>query len=209
MLEGFAREAYAKGNYAYPIDTSAIAYAKRALALDPFDSYSKDLLENSVTGGKYRAQQALNSKDFSTAHRVANALDKLLPGRKDIAQLQQSIHSAESAVRETPQEPAPVAGFPAYHLHSDKVPTDHGPYCLGTLGVVSGHVKFVGNMASNGEDVHTLDFACSEIKEIKKNARVAARQGGFHVRTRTGNFNFAPLDYSLSHMSDLASACWQ
>ena len=208
-LQNLAREAYAKGAYAVPLDSSAINYAKRVLALAPNDDYAKTILETSVNGGKYQTQQALQAKDFATAHRVANALAQLLPGRHDIAELQKDAdlaEKAEEAARRPPPVAAPILSFRAYHMHSDKAPADKGPYCLGTLSVLGGRIKFAGESASDGQ-VHNLEFACSAAREIKRNARVAARQGGFHIRTASSNTNFVPEDALPSHVSALTLAC--
>jgi hypothetical protein len=208
-LQNLAREAYARGAYAEPLDSSAVNYAKRVLALAPNDEYAKTLIENSVNGGKYQAQQAVQAKNFATAHRVANALAQLLPARNDIKELQSDVdiaEKAEEAARRPPPVAAPILSFRAYHMHSDKAPADKGPYCLGTLSVLGGRIRFVGESASDGQ-VHNLEFACSEAREIKKNARVAARQGGFHIRTASSNTNFAPEDSSPARVSALAGAC--
>ncbi len=207
-MQNLARAAYAKGAYAEPLDSSAINYAKRVLALSPNDNYARAILENGVNGGKYQAQQAIQAKDFTAAHRVANALAQLLPGRNDIKELQRDVDIAEKAEEAARRPPpaAPILSFRAYHMHSEKAPADKGPYCLGTLSVLGGRIKFVGESASDGQ-VHNLEFACSEAREIKKNARVAARQGGFHVRTATSNNNFAPEDSSPARASALAAAC--
>lgn len=208
-LQNLAREAYARGNYAEPADSSAIAYCKRVLELAPNDEYARTILENSVNGGKYRAQQAIQAKDFATARQVANALDRLLPGRGDIAELQKDVEfaeKAEEAARRPPPAPVPVVSFRAYHMHTDKAPADQGPYCLGTLSVLGGRIKFVGKSASDGQ-VHNLEFTCSEAREIKRNARVAAKQGGFHIRTASSNTNFVPEDALPIHAARLTTAC--
>jgi hypothetical protein len=179
------------------------------LALAPNDEYSSTLLEYSVNGGKYQAQQAIQAKDFAAAHRIASALDQVLPGRKDIAELQKDIEIAEKAdeaARRAPVAPVAAVSFRAYHMHSEKSPADKGPYCLGTLSVAGSQVRFAGESASDNQ-VHKLEFACADIREIKKNARVAARQGGFHIRTSSSNTNFAPEDSSPAHVSALAAAC--
>ncbi len=231
-LQNLARDAYKKADYAVPVQTSAIAYSKQVLVLDPSNNSSRTLLAKSVSGGKYQVQQALKHKDFAKAHRVANAMGQLLPGRKDIAQLQQQVRTAErgaAAPRSQKAAPQPKAvarqkaapqqktaahpkavpkvSFTAYHLHSGKAPADHGPYCLGILSVSGHHLKFSGRSASPGQKVHKLDFACSDVREIKKNTRIASRQGGFRVRTVSAKLNFAPRDSSLTHVSALASAC--
>lgn len=209
-LQNLAREAYARGAYAEPSDSSAITYAKRVLALSPDDNYAKTILENSVNGGKYQAQQALQAKNFAVAHRIANALAQLLPGRNDIVELQRDIEltekAEEAARRPPPAAQVPVLSFRAYHMHSEKAPADRGPYCLGTLSVLGGRIKFVGQSASDGQ-VHNLEFACSEAREIKRNARVAAKQGGFHIRTPSANTNFVPEDALANHATAVANAC--
>jgi len=207
-LRNLAREAYIRGEYAQPAESCAINYAKGVLALAPNDDYAKTILENSVNGGKYQAQQAIQAKDFATAHRVANALAQLLPGRNDIKELQKDVDLAEKAdeaAHRPPPAPVAAVSFRAYHMHSEKAPADKGPYCLGTLSVVGSQVRFAGESASDSQ-VHKLEFACAEVREIKKNARVAARQGGFHIRT-SSNTNFAPQDSSPAHVSALAAAC--
>ena len=208
-VQNLAREAYAKGNYAEPRDTSAIAYSKQALALDPANDYSRTLLESSIKGGKYQVQQAISSKDFTTAHRIADVLAQLLPGESAVADLKAELASAEKADEESRrarQVPAAVLSFRVYHMHSGKAPGDKGPYCRGTLSVVAGRLKYVGETTQDGQ-VHSFDFACSEVLEVKKNFRVASRENGFHVRTASSNINFAPEDASVSHISALASAC--
>jgi len=208
-VQNLAREAYAKGNYAEPRDTSAIAYSKQALALDPANDYSRTLLESSIKGGKYQVQQAISSKDFTTAHRIADLLAQLLPGESAVADLKAELASAEKADEESRrarQVPAAVLSFRVYHMHSGKAPGDNGPYCRGTLSVVAGRLKYVGETAPDGQ-VHSFDFACSEVLEVKKNFRVASRENGFHVRTASSNINFVPEDASVSHISALASAC--
>ncbi len=207
-LENLARDAYTKANYAAPVEVSAIAYSKRVLALDPSNNYSRTLLENSVIGGKYQAYQALKRKDFATARRVANAMAQLLPGRKDIAELQQEIRTREkAATAPNRQEALAKVSFRAYHMHSDKAPADRGPYCVGFLSVVAHHLKFAADWATYGEQLHTLTFACSDVREIKRNLRVASHQAGFHVHTASGNINFAPQDSLATHISEVASAC--
>lgn len=203
------RDAYAKGNYAEPLVANSIALSKQILALDPANSYAQTLLEDSANGGKYQVQQAIFQKDFAAAHRIADALAQLLPGRRDIAGLKEDIASAERADAEArrPKPAAPLVAFRAYHMHSDKAPEDNGPYCLGMLSVVAGHLKFVGQSASEGQQIDTLDIACSEVREIKKNARVASRQNGFHVRTGSTNINFVPADSIAAYVAALAFAC--
>lgn len=207
-LQELAREAYAKGNYAVPVNASVIAYAKRVLAIDPADNYSMALLENGVEGGRYQAQQALARKDFATAHRVADALAQLLPGRKDIAGLKEDIAAAEGTpeAARRPQQSAPTLSFRVYHMHARKAPADHGPYCLGLMSVTASRLKFTAESASDGK-LHNLEFACSDVREIKKNARVASRQGGFHVHTDSAHFNFVPEDPSAAILPALSSAC--
>jgi hypothetical protein len=92
-------------------------------------------------------------------------------------------------------------------MHSEKAPADNGPYCLGMLSVAGGHLKFVGQSASQGQRIDTLDIPCSEVREIKKNARVASRQNGFHVRTASTNINFVPEDSIAAYFAALAFAC--
>lgn len=208
-LQNQARDAYAKGNYVEPVATNSIALSKQVLALDPANSYAKTLLEDSANGGKYQVQQAIVQKDFVAAHRVADALAQLLPGRRDIAGLKEDIASAERADAEArrPKPAAPLVAFRAYHMHSEKAPADHGPYCLGMLSVAAGHLKFLGQSGSEGQRIDTLDIACSEVREIKKNARVASRQNGFHVRTASTNINFVPENSIAAYVSALAFAC--
>jgi hypothetical protein len=204
-LQTLARDAYAKGNYAEPVAANAISYAKQVLALDAGNDYARTILENSVNGGKYQTQQAILRKDFSAARRVADAMAKLLPERRDVVELKEDIASAERAAQR-PKAPTPTISFRADHLHADKAPADNGPYCRGSLSVLAGRLKFVGETATDGK-THTFDLACSDIGEIKKNSRLASRQNGFHVRTPATNINFVPEDSSAAHISALASAC--
>ena len=207
-LETLAREAYTKGNYAEPPTANAITYAKQVLALDAGNDYARTILENSVNGGKYQMQQAIARKDFPNARRIADALAKLLPERRDVVELTEDIASAERAdqAAQRPKAPTPTVSFRADHLHTDKAPADNGPYCQGSLSILEGRLKFVGETATDGK-THTFDFACSDIREIKKNSRLASRQNGFHVRTPATNINFVPEDSSAAHISSLASAC--
>ena len=208
-LQNLAREAYAKANYVEPGDANAIAYLKQALALDPSNAYTRTLLEDSVKGGKYQVQQAILRKDFTTAHRISDELAQLLPGESAVADLKADLASAEKAEEESrraKQVPTAVLMMRVYHLHSGKGPGDKGPYCLGKLSVVAGRLKYVGETASDGQ-VHSFDFACSEVREVKKNARLASRENGFHVRTASSNINFVPEEPSGSLIPALASAC--
>jgi len=208
-LQNLARDAYAKGNFAEPFETCAIAYAGKVLELDPADSYAKSLFENSVNGGKYQVLQAIVRKDFAAAHRTADALNRLLPGRADLAELKTDIANAEKAEAESRRRKevaAPVLSFRVYHMHSGKAPADKGPYCRGTLSVVDGRLKYVAETALD-QQLHHFEFACSEVREVKKNFRVASRENGFHVRTATTNINFVPEDSSGSHITELAAAC--
>ena len=208
-LQNLAREAYAKGNYAEPRDACAIAYAKQALVLDPSNNYTWTLFEDSIKGGKYQVQQAIVSKDFATAHRIADVLGQLLAGGSGVADLKADIASAEKAEEESrhaKQVPVATLSFRVYHMHSGKAPGDKGSYCRGTLSVVAGRLKYVGETAQDGQ-VHSFDFACSEVLEVKKNFRVASRENGFHVRTASSNINFVPEDASASHIPALASGC--
>ncbi len=212
-LQNLAREAYIKGHYAEPVSSSAIAYSKRVLEVEPTDSYSRTLLENSVKGGKYQVQQALGRRDFGRARRVASALAQLLPGRKDVAALKEDIVSAERGVRAPPaskpvQPAAPQISFRVYHMHATKAPSERGPYCLGNLSVVLHGLKFAGVSASD-HHVHNFEFDCADVKEIKKNSRVASKQRGFHIRTGSANFNFAPVDANAPSLTALASVCSQ
>ena len=207
-LQKLAHDAYAKGNYAEPPAGNAITYAKQVLALDPANDYAKTLLENSVNGGKYQVQQAIARKDFPGARRAADTLAQLVPERRDVAELKEDIASAERADQEArrPKAPVPQVSFRADHMHTDKAPVDDGPFCRGTLSVVAGRLKFASETATDGK-THSFDLACSDIREIKKNSRVASRQNGFHVRTAATNLNFVPGDSSATHISELASAC--
>ena len=213
-LENQARDAYKKTHYVLPIDSSALAYSKRALALDPSNNYSRMMLRSSIDGGKDQVRQALKRKDFAQAHRLANAMAQLQPGREDVAKLKQDISIAEGGAtgahrqKAVPSQKAVrTVSFSAYHLHGKKAPADQGPYCLGVLSLNGDHLKFSGQSASKGEKVHKFDIACSDVREIKKNARIASRQGGFHIRTASATINFAPRDSSPAHISALASAC--
>ena len=207
-LQTLARDAYSKGNYAEPAAANAITYAKQVLALDPGNDYAKTILENSVNGGKYQTQQAIARKDFAGARRAADALAKVLPERRDVVELEEDIASAERAdqAARRPKAPIPTVSFRAYHLHTNTAPADNGPFCQGSLSILEGRLKFVGETATDGK-THSFDLACSDIREIKKNSRLASRQNGFHVRTGKTTINFVPDDSSTSHLSALASAC--
>lgn len=208
-LTSQARDAYARGNYALPLDSSAIAYSKKVLALDPTDGPSKRMIEDSVKAGKDKVAQALGRGDFAGAQRLADALAQLLPGRSDVTGLKDQIAAAQraaAAVTKPKSAGPPLLAFRLYHMHSDKAPADKGPYCLGTMSVGGSHFNFAAESTSDGK-VHNLEFSCSEIRDIKKNARVASHQGGFHIRTHSGNFNFAPQDSSVAVVPALNTAC--
>lgn len=197
--------------YALPSDSSAIAYSKRALAVSPGDDYSAKMLENSVAKGKEQVHRAIAAKDFAQAHRVANAMSSLLPDRSDVAALKGDIVAAERAQAAARRPPSPAVATPSvsyrvYHMHTDKSPADNGPNCTGTLSVTGNTMKFVGQSATAGQP-HNFEFVCAEIKEIKKNRRVASHENGFHVRTVSDNYNFVPLDSSPLLAAALSSAC--
>ena len=207
-LQNLALQACAKGNYAEPRDANAIVYSQQALALDPSNAYTRTILENSIKGGVYQVHQSILSKDFTAAHRVADVLAQLLPGESAVAELRADLARAEKAEEESrtaSQAPAPVLSFGVRHMHSGKATGDKGSYCQGTLSVVGGRLKYVGETALDGQ-VHSFDFACSEL-EVKKNSRVAFWEKGFHVRTASSNITFVPEDGSASHIRALAAAC--
>ena len=203
-LASLAAAAYSEGKYAEPVDASAIAYSKQVLARDANNENAKSILENSVQGGIYQSQQALKQRDFRTARRVANALSELLPGRSDIDALRQDISIAEQG--ETARGPVEAVRFRVYHLHSGRAPANDGPYCLGILSIAGGHLKFAAESTSDAE-LHTIEFSCSEVRNIRKNRRLASRQGGFHVRTQSANYNFAPENSSVAPVPGLQNAC--
>jgi hypothetical protein len=205
-LQNLAREAYGAGNYVEPQDASAITYSKSVLGLDPRNGYAKTLLENSVQGGKYQVDQAIIRKDFAAAHRLADALAQLMPGRADIAELEEDISTAEKTERHPALAAVPLVSFKVIHMHSNKAPTSGGPFCKGTLSVSGQHLKFIADSASDGHP-HNLDFACSDVREIKPNTHVAARQGAFHVRTSSGNYNFVPENGFTGVVPALTAAC--
>ncbi len=205
-LYDLAREACAKGNYVEPEEESAVAYAKRALVLDPKDEYAKELLELGVHGGKYQVDQAIKSKDFVTAHRVATAMAQLLPGRNDIVEKQRDVTDAEArdaAARRPKVAPTPIViSVRVFHLHSGK---PQGPHCEGSLSVSGGRMTFAPESATDGQ-MHRMSFACSQIQEIKKNSRFLGHRDDFHVRTASGDENFLPEQSSFD-ISALQSAC--
>ena len=206
-LQNLALEACANGKFAEPQDSSAIAYAQRALALDPSNEQTRTILETSIKSGESQVRQSILSKDFTTAHRVADVLAQLLPGEGSVADLRADLARAEKAQEESRranQAPTPVLSFRVYHMHSGKA-GDKGSYCRGTLTVVAGRLKYVGENSPDGQ-VHSFDFACSEV-EVKKSSRVAFWEKGFHVRTPSGNISFVPEDGSASHLRALAAAC--
>ena len=207
-LQTLARDAYAKRNYAEPPASSAINYAKQVLALDAGNDYAKTILNDSVEGGKYQMQQAIARKDFAGARRVADAMAKLLPERRDVAELEEDIASAErlDQAPPPPKAPTPTVSFRVFHLHTDRGPADNGPYCHGSLMVLTERLKFVGETATDGK-THSFDLACSDIREIKKNSSLISHRVGFHVRTASTNNNFVPENSSAAHLSSLAAAC--
>ena len=207
-LQNLARDAYGKSNFAEPSGASAIGYLTQALAIDPNDDYSKKLLQNAVDGGTYQVQQAIAKKDFVTAQRLADEMAQLLPGRKEAEGLKEDVASAQRA-EEAAHRPPPVTpqvSVHVMHMHTDKPPADKGPYCEGTLIVIGGHLKFAAQSATDGQ-THQFDVACSDVREVKKNSRVASHQGGFHVKTTGTNYNFVPAEAGTSPVPALASAC--
>jgi serine/threonine protein kinase len=206
-LYNLAQEAYKKNNYVEPQEQSVIYYAKRALALDPNSAYAKQLLETGVQGGKYQVEQAIKSKDFVSAHRVANAMAQLLPGRNDIAERQKDIADYEAAdakahrPKPTPA-PTPIISVLVFHPHSNK---PQGPYCQGTLSVIGGRMNYTPESATDGK-MHPMSFACSDILEIKKNPHVLGHHDDFHLHTTSGDVTFLP-QHPPFDISALQSAC--
>ena len=204
-LYNLAQEAYKKGNYVEPQEQNVIYYAKRALALDPNDAYAKNLLETGVQGGKYEVEQAIKSKDLSTAHRVVNAMLQLLPGRNDIVERARDVadYEAAEAKAKRPKPPAPpILSVLVFHLHSGK---PQGPYCQGTLSVSGGRMSYAPQSASDG-NMHPMTFACSDVQEIKKNPHAFGHHDDFHLRTASGDVNFVP-QHPPFDISLLESAC--
>ena len=205
-LYNLAREAYSKGNYVEPQEASAIAYAKRALALNSKDPYAQQLLEVAVQGGKYQVDQAIKSKDFVTAHRVVNAMAQLLPDRNDISERQKDVTDAEAAYTRAnrPKVAAgPVLSFQVFHLHSTKA---QGSHCQGSLSVSAGVMSYTPVSTTDGTK-HPMSFPCSTIQEIKKNSHFLAHRDDFHVSTASGaTVNFLPEQSSFD-ISALQSAC--
>jgi hypothetical protein len=201
-LQTDALEAYKKGSYVEPPGESAIEYSKQVLALHPGDEWAIDLINRSVTAVKWEVRQAIQSKDFGTAHRKTNALRQLLPNHADdVAELEEDIAKAES--------PKPVAALPAAppviqiqvrHLHADKT------YCRGTLSVSGHQMKFVGESTTGGQ-AHQLTFACSGILDINRDRELFSHHGTFHVKMASGNNKFVPEDASNFDISALKSAC--
>ena len=190
-----------------PQEQSVIYYAKRALALDPNDAYAKQLLETGVQGGKYQVEQAIKSKDFVTAHRVANAMAQLLPGRNDIAERQKDIADNEAADAKAHRPklmlaPAPIISVLVFHLHSGK---PQGPYCQGTLSVIGGRMNYTPESATDGH-MHPMSFACSDILEIKKNPHVLGHHDDFHLHAASADVSFLP-QHTPFDISTLQSAC--
>ena len=209
-LQTLALDACAKGTYVEPRGANAIAYSQQALALDPTNAYTRTILENSIKGGEFQVRQAIASKDFTTAQRLTDLLAQLTPGDSGVADLKADLARAEKTEEESrraSQAPSAILSFHAFHTHSGKGTGDKGSYCRGTLSVVGGRLKYVGETAVDGQ-VHSFDFACSEV-EVKKNLRVAFWEKGFHVRTSSGNMNFVPEDSAASNIRALASACSQ
>lgn len=175
-----AYDAYMKGKYVEPEGESAIAYAKQALGLDHDDAYPKEIayakgiIESSVSRGTLFAQQAVKAKDFAAAHRLANALAQLLPGRNDIAELQKDIAKAEETNQPaTYKEPTPVLSFRVHHKHTVGS-------CVGSLTIGKGRV---GYRSENGKE--TFDFLLSEIMKPEK-----ALGGGFFFTAKDGKRYF-------------------
>jgi serine/threonine protein kinase len=204
-LYNLAREAYKQGNYAEPPEQSVITYAKRALALDPNDAYAKQLLETGVQGGKYQVDQAISSKDLVTAHRLANTMAQLLPGRSDIAEKQKDIadYEAAEAKARRPQPPAPpTISVLVFHLHPGK---KQGSYCQGPLSIIAGRMNYTPQSATDG-NLHPMSFACADILEIKKNPHVIGHHDDFHLHTASGDVSFLPQHTPFA-ISTLKSAC--
>ena len=150
--------------------------------------------------------EAIKGKDFATAHRVADALAQLLPGRNDIVEKQRDVTDAEARELENRPKPtpAPLISVHVLHLHSGK---PQGPHCQGILSVSGGQMTYVPESASDGH-LHPLTFPCSQIQEIKKNSRFLGHRDDFHVRTASGDQNFLP-EHTPFDVSTLQSACSQ
>ncbi len=172
-LSNLALDALKRGNYAGSQD-SAIALAKQIQKLDPDNDYAHKIIESSVERGKALAQQAVDGKDFKTAHRVTNSLDQALPSRADIAELQKQISIAEKAEQAAPsKESAPTLTFRVHHKHTVGS-------CVGSLTIGKGRV---GYRSENGKE--TFDFPLSEIMKPEK-----ALGGGFFFTAKDGKRYF-------------------
>jgi hypothetical protein len=61
---------------------------------------------------------------------------------------------------------------------------------VGRLYVFDDRIRYSASPAAEPQ-AHGFEVSCADIKEVKKN-RVFARPYGFHIRTKSENFDFIP-----------------
>jgi serine/threonine-protein kinase len=200
-LQNRASEASNSKRYAEPADDCAIGYASQLLQLDPESAWAKNVRDWGVYQEKLLFDAALSNQDLSTAKRIADALERLLPGRQDVIELQNRVKAAaeQEAARHRPAPPpSPVFSIQVqYALKQKKYP--------GTLVVVSRHIRFAAEPP--GESDSVVDVPCSEVAEVTRTKRVLGHgQPGLRVRTRSGaSYEFVSRDDTVA--DKVSSAC--
>src|SRR6516165_620245 len=144
-----------------PQDQSVIAYAKRALVLDPNDAYAKQLLELGCRAASTKWNRRSKANIVSARiewptpwHSFYRAGTTSLKDRRisPITRLLMLNHIALSRHRHRRR----LISVRVFHLHSGK---PQRPYCQGTLSVAGGRMIYTPQSATDG-NMHPMSFAC-------------------------------------------------
>jgi len=202
-LQKRAYEAFNGKRYAEPAEDCAIGDANQLLQINPANSWAKNMLDRSAYEEKLLFENALRGQDLSTAKHIADALERLLPGRQDVIDLRTQIRAAEEeeAARHRPAAPppSPVLKIPVTYALKQK-------NYSGTLVVVSQHIRFVAEPP--GDTGSVVDVPCSEATITRTKRVLGFGQPGFRVHTKSGaTYEFLSRDNTAADR--VSAACSQ